>query len=108
MSHKRSAASLESREIRATRIARAIEKRYGDGSGFPDGMPRVGGYESEGQYHWRLRHKNLAKPHLKSQRVVTSATEMQKLMHVVLDIIDTALEEKGLDPIKPRPSRRLP
>ena len=62
MSHKRSPASRDRREIIRTRIHRAQSHRDGDGSKWPDGLPRVGDYESAGHYHWRSRHKNLAKP----------------------------------------------
>ena len=56
----------ESRDILATRRARSQERRiiakYGDEY---DGR----GYESAGHYHWRLLHKNLAKPVLRTRNV---------------------------------------
>ena len=65
---KRAQARRESGEILVTRRAKAKEratglsvKEYVEVSGK--------GYESAGHYHWRLLHKNLAKPILRTRRV---------------------------------------
>ena len=74
MAHRRSPASRDRREVLTTRVHRADERRH-DLTTDSQAREQVGGippresYESTGHYHWRMRHKNLARPRLKTGRV---------------------------------------
>ncbi len=60
----------ETRDILATRRDIAEQRRLGLSS--PEVVEMSGhGYESTGHYHWRLGHKNLVKPVLRTRRVKT-------------------------------------
>lgn len=74
MGHKSSAATRwwaqhETASILATRRAVASAHREGTSCGWPDGQPHVGEYESASHRHWRLRHKNLSRPLLRTKPV---------------------------------------
>ncbi len=67
-SGKRWASRQETRDILATRRDKAEQRRLGlQAQTFDE--PQGHSYESAGHYHWRLDHKNLAKPILRTRRV---------------------------------------
>ena len=87
MPHRRSAQSLDRRDILHTRLARARTLKEHTGSHWPvdhgttasgaawvQSTPRPTDHESTGHYHWRMRRKNLAKPRHSSGRVSTPIT----------------------------------
>ncbi len=73
-SGKRFAARRETRDILATRRGKARHALDIKTSAWLGDEASGRGYESAGHYHWRLGHKNLAKPVLRTRRVKTVST----------------------------------